>query len=219
MTNDSSYSRTHEDFFVKHGDRTTYEKGEHIVWNKDESLWVFFLSEGLVRVSFSLPDGTRRIIGYFVPGNTFAQAGSFIASPDAQLEYLAEETVTTYRIPREIFLLQIDREPLFAQDFLNITLRNQRILLERIMYQGEKGVYRKCVRWLLFMVRYYSKKEDAGYKIIAPITQDIVADFLHVTRESVGGVLADLEEKKIVAFSKKSMVVLNDEKLHSLLKT
>jgi CRP-like cAMP-binding protein len=217
MMSNSPYSRSHEDFFLKHGDPVRYERGEHLVWHKDESIWVFFLLEGIVRISFSFSTGTRGTVGYFVPGSTFAQTGSFVADSDIHLEYIAETKIFAYRIPRDIFLLQIDRDASFAQDLLNFTLRNQRILLERIMYQGEKGVYRKCIRWLLFMAKYYSKKESTGHKILVPITQDTAADFLYVTRESAGKVLANLEKKGLITFSKKYLSIPSSEKLSSLL--
>lgn len=217
MSHAFPYSRVHEDFFLKHGDPIRYEKGQHIVWHKDESPWVFFLTEGLVRVSFSFPDGTRRTLGYFVPGVTFAQAGSFISDTDIKIEYTAEKSLTLYRIPRDIFLLQLEHDPVFARDFLTLTLKNQMLLIERIVYLGEKGMLRKCARWILFMNKYYGKNNGDVREIVVPITQDTIAEFLHATRESVSPIIHEFEEKGYIHITKKCLSIKKAEEIAKLL--
>ncbi len=213
-----AFSHLFEDCFFEHGELVEYKKGQHIVWQKDKSEWVFFLQEGLARVSFTLPDMSSRIIGYFPPGIVFAQSGSFWGNHDGTLSYIAEIPTKTYRIKRQVFLKCLKDNPETMQEYLNMTLRNQIFLIDRVVYQGEKGLYAKCVRWLLFMAKYYGNPKGTGCEITVPLTQDTAANFLHVTRESVNVVLKQLEREKHIILSTKRISITNMKKLEKLLR-
>lgn len=212
-----TFSKLFEDCFFEHGELVEYEKGQHIVWKKDKCEWVFFSQEGLVRVSFTLPDNSSRIIGYFPPGMVFAQSGSFWGQHDGTLSYTAELQTKVYRIKRQTFLKYLKDNPDTMQEYLNMTLRNQIFLVDRIVYQGEKGLYAKCVRWLLFMAKYYGNQKGVGCEITVPLTQDTTANFLHATRESVNVVLKQLEREKHITLSTKRIRITHINKLNKLL--
>ena len=196
------------DYFTENGELVSYEKGQHLVWKNDESAWVFFLVKGLVRASFSFSDDTHRILGYFVPGTVFAQSGSFINDPGV-LSYLAEGPVTVLRVRRATFLKQLQSDIMLANEYLNITLRNQLVLVDRIVYQGEKGLRAKTVRWLLFMAKYYGTSSGNTCDITVPLTQETIANFLHATRESMNIELRNLEKESLVELATKRIRIID----------
>jgi CRP-like cAMP-binding protein len=59
------------------GQMVNYRKGEYLANSHDINNWVFFLDQGLVSVGFNSENGDGKLIGYFIPGMTFAQSGSF----------------------------------------------------------------------------------------------------------------------------------------------
>lgn len=212
-----AFSHRFEDCFFEYGELVEYDKGQHIVWRNDKSEWVFFSQEGLVRVSFTLLDKSSRIIGYFPPGMVFAQSGSFWGEHDGTLSYTAELPTKIYRMKRQVFLKCLKDSPETMQEYLNMTLRNQIYLIDRVVYQGEKGLYAKCVRWLLFMAKYYGKSKGVACEITVPLTQDTAANFLHATRESVNVVLKQLEREKHIVLSSKHIRIADTKKLQQLL--
>lgn len=205
-----------EDAFFNDGEVVEYEKGQHLVWRKDKSEWVFFLTAGLVRVSFAMPDKSNRIIGYFPPGMVFAQSGSFWEQHDGMLSYTTEVPSTVYRMKRSTFLTLIKKDSELMQEYLNLTLRNQIFLIDRIAYQGEKGLFAKCARWLLFMTKYYGKTKGNQCEIAVPITQETAANFLNTTRESLNVVLRELVDKKYIEMATKKIVIRDMKKLREL---
>ncbi len=202
---------------MENGEPVEYGRGQHVVWRKEQSDWVFFLAEGLVRVSFSFPDKTDRIIGYFVPGAAFAQSGSFMEDYDGMLSYTSETASKILRMKRKRFLACLKSDSRLMSEYLGMTLRNQILLIDRIVYQGEKGLYGKCARWLLFMAKYYGKEDGSRCTIAVPLTQDTIADFLHATRESVNATLQRLIKEKHIAIVRKKISILNCGKLRKLL--
>lgn len=211
------YSKPFEYFFLEHGERVKYEKTQHLVWSKDDCDWIFFLEKGLVEVSFSLPDDTHRILGYFVPGAVFAKSGSFINNPDGALSYKANTDVTVLRMKYKKFRSHLSKHPALMEEYMNMTLRNQIFLIDRVVYQGEKGLYLKCARWLLFMAKYYGKKNGRGVDIYVPIKQETAADFLHTTRESTNVVLRRLEKEGFIKLATKKISIVDIKKLRKLL--
>ncbi len=216
MSDFFQYSKDLEYLFLEQGQRIKYEKDQHLVWSQDDSDWVFFLEKGLVKVSFTLPDGTNRIIGYFVPGAIFAKSGSFINNPDGSISYTATTNLTTLRMKSNKFRSFLRRHPDLMEEYMNMTLRNQIFLIDRVVYQGEKGLYLKCVRWLLFMAKYYGNKSGRGVNIFVPIKQETAADFLHTTRESTNVVLRKLEKAGFIKLATKSISIIDLRKLKQL---
>lgn len=204
--------------FLTHGEKVQFAKNQHLVWHRDKSAWVFFLAQGFVRASFATPGNADRIIGCFVPGAVFAQSGSFIAEHDEHLSYIAETPVQAYRMKQHAYLRFIREDPVLLQEYLALTLRNQIYLIDRIVYQGEKGLRKKCIRWLLFMAKYYGRKEGGACRIEVPLTQETIAKYLHATRESVNVELRALVEEGHIRIERKFVVIRNARKLRALVK-
>ncbi len=211
------YSHVHETFFKKRGELLWYKKDQLLVWPAEQYPWVYFLVTGYVRSSFTLSDGTARIIGFFRPGTTFAQSGSFFGDEGGKLEYTAETAVSLYRVKRSDFFMHLGRDPEFAQEYLDMVLRSRIYLIERIIYQGENGIERKFARWLLFMTKHYGTEVKNGCHIYIPLTQTTIANFLHMTRESTNTIMRTFIKKRIIKVSNKIIHIPDIEKLKRVL--
>lgn len=211
-----SYAKTHEALFTQYGQKIVYKKGQYLVTIHDESPWVFFLTEGLVRVSFTFSDGNERLIGYFLPGMSFAKSGSFFAHEGGALEYLAQMPTTVLRMHREDFFAQLRSNPDFNAEYIDMILKNQIFLIERIVYQGETGIEKKFLRWLYFMAKYYGEPRGNSLRITVATSQEDIANFLHTTRVSVSKVVKKYTEKHIISVQKKHIYIANVDELHRL---
>lgn len=212
-----TYSKKFETFFKEHGSLIKYDKGTHLVWNNDNSDWVFFLVDGFVEASFELNDESKRIIGYFPPGAVFAQSGSFFNNREGVISYTAKTTTKVYRVKNKKFLTSLKGSIELMSEYIPIMLRSHIFLVERVIYTGEKDLYHKCVRWLLFMKKFYGKKVGKQYEIQIPLTQETIANFLGTTRESINITLNQLEREKFIQLKTKKITLLNPEKLAKIL--
>lgn len=215
MASAFQFLHSHQSFFRSEGEKVVYTKGQHIVQKEESSEWVYFLDKGLVKVAFSYTNGLERLLGYFLPGMTFAQLGSFFNEPSSGLEYEALGSAHVYRVPREEFFKELSQNEQFNKDYLNATLMNQMFLIERIAYQGEKGIKTKCIKWLLFMGKYYCDNGSNSCHIMVPITHDIIANFLHATRESIHKAINELQREGYITLKNKQLVITNKERLRA----
>lgn len=202
-----SYAHNHRSYFEAHGTRVGYKKGQYVVTPLDESPWVFFVLEGAVQASVVVDDGSERLIGYFMPGTSFAKSGSFFADDNGALEYIAKEKSVLLRLPRVEFLQQLRVDSDFNNEYIDLILKNQIFLIDRILYQGEVTLDTKFVRWVAFMVKYYSEPVGDSQRIVVQLNQQDIANFLHVTRVSVGKVVKKYSQLRAVKFSGKYMTV------------
>lgn len=212
------YAHSHEKFFKAQGRASQIKRGQLLTNNLSDNTNVFFLHKGLVQVSFNLLDGNERLIGYFLPGMTFAQSGSFFQDDGGQLEYTTVQPSTIYHISRDIFQKQLQTNQQFNTDYLDMVLRNQIFLIDRIVYQGENGAEKKFIKWLLFMAKYYGcQTKNNEVKITIPISQEGIANFLHVTRVSVNKIIREMRTKDLIRIEQKQIIICDANTLRNLL--
>lgn len=208
------YSHNHKKYFSKNGDKVTYEKGHLIVDKFSKSAYVFFLDEGIIKASIrSRNDSLENIIGYFFPGATFAQSGSFFEDSSKTLDYEVVESSTLYRLEREEFLKNLQKDNSFSLAYLQTVLINNLFLIERINYLGEKNALAKLSNWILFMNKFYGVDYNNKRMIPIPITQDSIASFIGTTRESVNKSLVVLKDSALIRIQKKKIIINSIEKL------
>lgn len=121
---------------------------------------------------------------------------------------------TGYTLPQEEFQQQLRANTDFAMDYINRLSLNQIYQIDRIVYQGEKGIRTKCIKWILFMSRYYGEPIAKNQcRIYVPLTQDIAANFLHATRESVSSIMRKLTKKGLITSKNKYLTIMDYEGL------
>lgn len=212
------YLDVHAKYFKNHGQKITYPKDSFLVSIHDQSPWVFFLDSGTVQIIFGISSGTDRLIGYFIPGMTFAQSGSFYGNSSEALEYKAITPVTVYRILRQDFFQRLTNNSQFYMEYQDAILRNQIYLIDRIVYQGEQSIEKKFIRWIFFMIKYYSSESSNQYKIFVPLTQDDIANFLHVTRASINKLITHHKKAGLLSVKKK-IITIDKQQLNTLTNT
>lgn len=86
-----------------------------------------------------------------------------------------------------------------------------------VIYLGENRIHNRCVRWLMLMARYYGEQTDEGVRIMVPLTQDTIANFLHVSRESISKTLREFTKGGHITIRKKQITIKNVDGLKDLL--
>lgn len=214
-SSDFFYLHSHEAFFKQHSRLLNFEKNQYFIRSDDLSSDVYFLVDGLVKLSFSSSNQDERIIGYLKPGMTFAQSKSFYEADSGGLEFTTVTRSTMYRVSQHTFIKQLESDPVFSGDYLQQLLRNQIYLLGRSIYVGENDVYHKMLRWLLLMAKYYGEETPEGLRLTPQFTQTTIGNFLHASRESVSNSLDMLQSKGLITLSKKRITITDTDKIRA----
>ena len=207
---------TIQNFFVQHGQQMSYNKKQTFVRADDPQPWVFFLAEGAVEASYVFDYGESKILGYFIPNTVFSQNRLFYES-DGDLTYTTIEPTIIYRVHRDAFLAELNANTAFMGEYLQNTLILRIFTTDMVIYQGEPTAIRRAARWLLMMAKYFGEKTGSGVQIQIPLTHEVIANFLHISRESVGKTLRDLNRDGHITIDKKHITIYSTDSLKKLL--
>lgn len=206
-----------QSFFKDQGQRLEYNKKQILVRYDDPQPWVYFLDKGLVEVTHSLEDGASRILGYFVENMIFAQNRLFDEDSEGDLQYLATENVVIYRVHKDVFLKELAKDHGFTQEYLASSLLMRIYTTDLVIYLGENRIHNRFIRWLLLMAKYYGEDTKEGRRIMITLTQDVVANFLHTSRESVSKVINKFIRDGQISTEKKQITIKDIAKLKQCL--
>ena len=216
MSDFHSYAHNHLAYLKKHGQTVTYKKGQLLVRREEDSPWIFFIESGYVKIMFTDDVGNERVLVFGIPGMTIAQSGSFYSLPHVELEYEAHTDCTVWRMPRTEFIAAMKSSPEMFQEWHQRVLQNHNLLVERILYIGEKQPRRRVIGWLLGMGRYYSIcQPDGSYLVEIPMNQDIIASFTHLRRETISKIISELKSRNLIVIENRLICIPNIEALRN----
>ncbi len=218
MSSVFTYSKIHETYFHANGERVEYKKDYPLLWSKDRSPWVFFLEQGIIKANVVSNNTFETLLGYFLPGSTFAQSGSFFGLITENVVFEALTPSVLYRVHQEDFLDKLDSDHEFCRDYSQTIAKYNLFLIDRISYQNEKGIRLKALKWLSFMAKYYGEPKDNGYLIYIPMTQETIAKFLHCTRESANKAFSELKNDGLVSTQKRQLLIHDIDAIQELIK-
>lgn len=207
----------HKAFFEAHGERVQFKKGQTFARKEEIHPWVYYLEAGVVQVSFSYGFNDDRLIGYFVPDMMFAQSKIFYEGDSGVIEYTSVTDIQALRVPRDVYMKQVETNHAFCREYRECILHNQTYMIDRVVYQAEPNVEKKFLRWVLFMMKYYSIDSNGKPMIALKLTQDTIANFLFVSRETVNKTMAQYVEQGIIAVHKKHVILLDEDALRAAL--
>lgn len=208
MSDFHSYAHNHLAYLKKHGQTVTYKKGQLLVRREEDSPWIFFIESGYVKMMFTDDVGNERVLGFGIPGMTIAQSGSFYSLPHIELEYEAHTDCTVWRMPRNEFIAAMNKDLTMFREWHERILQNHNLLVERVLYVGEKQPRRRVIGWLLAVARYYSLRQpDGSYLVEVPMNQDIIASFTHLRRETISKVISELKARSLVVIKNRLICI------------
>jgi CRP-like cAMP-binding protein len=207
----------HKAFFEAHGKPVRFKKHQKIASKEDIHPWVYYLEDGVVQVSFSYYNDDERLIGYFVPDMMFAQNRVLYEGDSGAIEYSTVTDVTALRVPYELYIKAVDSDHAICREYRESILHNQTYMIDRVIYQAEPNVEKKFLRWVLFMLKYYGNQKDGNHTIGLKLTQETIADFLFVSRETINKTLMHFVKQGIISVDKKYITLLDEQALHAQL--
>ena len=214
MSDFHSYAHSHLAYLRKHGQQVTYKKGQLLVRREEDSPWIFFIESGYVKMMFTDNVGNERVLGFGIPGMTIAQSGSFYSLPHVELEYEAHTDCVVWRMSRADFIVAMEQSPLMFREWHERIMQNHNLLVERVLYVGEKQPRRRVIGWLLAVARYYSYRQpDGSYQVEIPMSQDIIASFTHLSRETTSKIISELKTRGLIRVKHRLITVPSVEAL------
>lgn len=200
-------------FFERFGTKIIYKPNQSFDRPEDSMQGVYLMIAGQALIYTVKSDGISQIIGMYEEGAVFARPGGLINQPQIYQHLEALTNCVVYRMPLDVFQTIYTTNKEFLGIYIKqIALMNMYIV-ERVITLGENDALKRIVRWLLFMEKYYGDTKGNQSTLRISLTQEQIASFTSLTRESVNKYLQLLKRKKQIKIQKGKISINNLEAL------
>lgn len=190
-----------------------YQKGETI--SVSESFKYFwFLNKGYVKRFEIMNNGSLCVQCFYGPGDAFSLTYAFklltsqsIYTGPETYYYEAMSDVELCRIEGSEFAAAINSNPLLYKDLFRIAGTRFLSNIQLLENKGMGDALKRVAHQILFLAKQYGTVNKHGIHIDIPITQQDIADFIDLTRESVSTAIQKLREDKILRQSRDIIVL------------
>jgi CRP/FNR family cyclic AMP-dependent transcriptional regulator len=198
--------------FLLNGKTIRFKKGDILISPKKEPKGVYLLSEGFI-YSYSKSSVRKKKI------QTILQKGEIFPliwvisnlQKNVFVEALTDGRV--YIVEKEKFLSFVNNTHEATLELITIlsnTLSTYVDRLDNLEYAKVRG---KVINRLLFFANRFSHTKGKKRAINLPLTHKLIAESINVSRENVTRELKSLEKKKIIAFNKRQIIIVDINQL------
>lgn len=194
-----------------------FQKGEIILVQGEVPKSAYMIKKGVVKTYNLTAQGDEKPISFDIEGELFPVAWTFKKARFAQYYYEAFTDCELFCIPPEnyIEILKRDTERLFTEytDFVSQHINNQM----RINALEQSKAAAKVLYTIHFLcLRFGRDLRENTVQIELPLTQQDLANYMGLTRETTGIELKKLQRAGVLTYKKQNYVVRTD-KLDELL--
>jgi CRP/FNR family transcriptional regulator len=155
---------------------------------------VFNVTDGMVRLYKSLPDGRRQIVGFALPGD-------FLGLALMDRYGVAAEAVTDVKVcrfSRATFLGYIDGKPHLLRRLHEFAGHELSLAQDQMLLLGRRSAEEKVAAFLLNLQKRYGRLGAISVTVPLPMTRQDIADYLGLTIETVSRTLTKFAREKII---------------------
>ncbi len=181
--------------FPKAGSRK-YARNQIICYQGDKPQHAFFVLRGHIKY-YDIDDrGNEKILHIIGPQNIFPMLYAFGVSPDTGAFYSSIDKVEVMTIPIVEFRRAFETNIEFSNSLTRWFLTEIEQLVYRINSLEKTDSRLKVLHALKYLALNYGHVEKEWYQINFTTTQQFLADFSGLTRETVAVSMAELEKDK-----------------------
>ena len=173
---------------------------------------VFNVTEGIVRLYKSLPDGRRQIVGFALPGD-------FLGLALMDRYGVAAEAVTPVRVcrfSRAAFLTYVDGKPHLLRRLHEFAGHELSLAQDQMLLLGRRTADEKVAAFLLNLQVRYGRIGAKSVNVPLPMSRQDIADYLGLTIETVSRTLTKLAREKTVVVVPDGVRLLSTDRLDQL---
>lgn len=168
--------------------------------------WIYFLEDGLVKLTRTNDRGGRIILAICGPGHLI---GDEALAEDSSPYYSEAEVLSTanlVRVPRESLAHAVAHTPELSNAVISYLLQRKRTLAMKVELLCLHDVEYRILYYLAELSALVKPLEDGeGYQV--PITQLELADLIGATRETTSTTLNQLERRGLVKLSRRLLTI------------
>lgn len=188
-----------------------YDKGQLIVCQDTVPTSCFIVKKGFVKTYLITAEGNEKPISFEGHNDIFPVDTIFGHSEEAKYFYEAYTPCEIYQIPKNEFVAFIKEHPRLFSRLFHYLIRRTLDYHEHISSLEQAKAIDKLICALNLLVKRFGKQIAKSRALMTlPLTQQDLANFLGLTRETTGTQLKALERDGILQYRRQRYVVHTD---------
>lgn len=188
----------------------TYAPGEPIIYAGDPMGFVGTVVEGVARLSQTMKDGRRQMVGLLFPSDFVGRPGRQLATFDVD----ATTEVTLCRFDRKPFEKTLLEIPHLHKRMLEMALDELDAAREWMLLLGRKTAREKIASLLVIIARRQNITLSDSISMKASfnlsLTREAMSEYLGLTLETVSRQMNALQKDGVIALEKKRRILIKD---------
>ncbi len=184
-----------------HNRRRRYVAARDVVYEGQRDQSAFILAKGWVASYKLLPDGTRQIVDFQIPGDFLGLRSVLLRTSDHNIEPVTK--IEASEVHKEDLLDAFQRTPRLGAAVLWAASRDEAMVVEHLINLGRRTGEERMAHFLLELgarLSLVGLGDRTGYD--CPLSQHLLADALGLSAVHVNRVLRRLREQGLVTFQK-----------------
>lgn len=181
--------------------RRSFPAGSEVIHESQKCAVVLLLVEGWTCSFKILPDGSRQIVDFQIPGDCVGLRNVLFQASDHSVEAITP--ISAVEVLGSDILGALSEAPRLGTALLWASSRDQATIIEHLVDIGRRTAEQRIAHFLLELgarLKLAGLSDDTGYA--CPLTQYHLADMLGLSAVHVNRVLRHLREEGLVTFQK-----------------
>lgn len=188
----------------------SFEAGQTVVWSGDRMDFVASVVTGIAKLTQTMEDGRRQMVGLLLPSDFVGRPGRQIAAYDVTA--VSDVVMCCFR--KKPFEELMAKTPHVSQRLLEMTLDELDSAREWMLLLGRKTAREKIASLLAIIARREaSLKKNAAHSSAVfdlPLTREEMADYLGLTLETVSRQMSALKREGLIVLEGNRRVTIPD---------
>lgn len=192
--------------------RRSFAAGRDMIHQGQTDQAAYILASGWACSYKILPDGTRQIVDFQIPGDFLGLRSVLFRTSDHNVEPVTP--VMASEVKEQELITAFSQTPRLATAVLWAASRDEAMTVEHLVGLGRRNAAERMAHYLLELaarLRLVGMGDKTGYA--CPLSQYLLADALGLSAVHVNRVLRDLREEGMLTFQKGKVVFDNYDAL------
>ena len=202
---------------IAHGKLRNYPKGQIILYEGDTPSDLYIIKEGIVKIYDIDDQGNEKILHIAKAPSMFPMVFFMGGNDETRSFYTTVTDAEIYVIPKRIAdeMVRADAElAVYVMHWFSMEVHE---ILVRLSSLEKTTTRDKLCAALKFLAVHHSEARKTGWhRVTVPISHQILADMIGVTRESATMVMKDYQNEKIIRNPRLTVLEINFKKLIEL---
>lgn len=193
-----------------------YDKNQIVCYDGDKPNNIFFISQGHIRYYDIDERGNDNILHINGPKNIFPMLYAFGVADEVKGFYAVIDKVELISVPLDDFHKVMETNIEFSNTLVRWFLGEIEQLVYRINSFEKTDARVKIMYALKYLAKNYGHPAQEWQKLDFPITQQFIADFTGLARETASSAMHALEKDQIIRKGKLRTLEIKQKELDNL---